>query len=1075
MLITMRQNMIQHLSFGFIIFFVWGCGPALPPEVQMAMDLLPERIDFNRQVKPLLADRCYVCHGPDIGKREAGLRLDVAEYAYAELPENPGRRAIVPGSLRRSELVARILSTDPDYRMPAEESHLVLTARDKAVLLKWIRQGADYQPHWAFIRPQAPDLPDQVTNSGVIDYFIHQNCIAQGLSLQAEADKETLLRRLSLDLTGLPPTPEELDIFLTDRTHDAYEKQVDRLLASPHYGEKMAAEWLDVARYADTHGYTVDRARDMSPWRDWVIRTFNANMSYSDFITWQLAGDLLPNPTREQLIATGFNRNHQHNMEGGIVEEEFRVEYVADRVNTSAQAFMALTAGCARCHDHKFDPFTQKNYYELFAFFNQVKEAGQISWDNAMPVPTLLLTDSVKEKIIQFLTQKESQQIQQIKDLEKNTTPNYLSWLSSGGLKQIPANPQKYAGLLAYYPLTGGNLINRANPTQKGKMFREGNTPEQPKFAQDEQPGALWLDGDTWLDIKPTGKFRRSDPFTIALWVKIPASLKKGVLFHQGSMHLTYNFRGLHLALEDDRLQLLMAHTAPYNAIIQYTQADIPRDKWLQVTVTYDGSSRAQGYQLYLDGQRAALDVDQDLLYKDIVFENSAGQPALQFGAWERGKGLEGGKIRDIYVYNRELTPLEINGLVQVKTLDALRKADPQNIPPDLSSQLQVYHQVVMNKTRFAALQSLKMIRRALHDSIEPVPEMMIMQDMPEGRKTYLLDRGLYDAPKDEVQPGVPEYLLPFPDDYPRNRLGLAQWLTHPDHPLTARVAVNRFWQNIFGRGLVSSAEDFGNQGQLPSHPELLDWLAIYFREQGWDVKKLVKLLVMSETYRRSSVADEAGLERDPENIWLARGPAQRLTAEMLRDNALAASGLLNKHIGGPSVFPYQPEGLWSINGGTYRVDTGQNVYRRGLYTFWKRSVPNPTQATFDVGIRTNCTMTRQKTNTPLQALVLLNEPTFVEAARVMGEKMARQKDPATAITSAFSALTGRSVSDAEHKILLDLFNQQAAELQDPQKASGWLKASPQALPKEINRAEVAAYAVVASTIMNTDATITKR
>lgn len=1069
--------MRQQIGIAIVVTLIWtGCDPALPVEVKTALEALPERIEFNQQVKPLLADRCFVCHGPDEGTREAGLRLDLAEQAYAELPESPGRRAIVPGSWRRSELVARILSTDPEYKMPAEESHLLLTPEDKAILLKWIKQGAPYEPHWAFIKPHKPAVPDGLGADEVIDHFIMQKCSAIGLTPNQTADKETLLRRLSLDLTGLPPTLDELDQFLADNSPQAYEKQVDRLLASPHYGEKMAAEWLDVARYADSHGYTVDRLRDMSPWRDWVIRAFNQNLSYRDFITWQVAGDLLPEPTRDQLVATGFNRNHQHNMEGGIVEEEFRVEYVADRTNTTAQAFMALTAGCARCHDHKFDPFTQKNYFELFAFFNQVKEAGQISWDNAMPVPTFLLTDSAQEDILNFLERKAMVQELALQAVTEKEKLSFATWLAQGGLQRdLRLTPSAWPGVLAYYPLTDGSLRNKIKPFAAARMFREGQTPENPQFATDESEGGLSLNGDTWLDLKPIGGFSRSDPFSISLWVKIPAGLTKGVLFHQGSMHLTYNFRGLHLALEDGRLQLLMAHTAPYNAIIQYTQENIPRDEWLHVTVTYDGSSKAQGLQLYLNGEKKDLLVDQDLLYKDILFDNPGSQPGLQFGAWERGKGLEGGKMRDIYVFNRALSSLEVSSLADKQTLLQWKNINPAALADMERELVQEYYFSAWSAPLARARDTLKLERKVWHQKVEKVPEMMIMQDMPVKRPTFLLDRGQYDAPKEEVQADVPENLLSFPADYPRNRLGLAQWLTHPDHPLTARVAVNRLWQNIFGRGLVSTAEDFGNQGQWPSHPELLDWLALHFQEQNWDVKRLIKLMVMSKTYCQSSVASAEQREKDPENIWLARGPAQRLTAEMLRDQALKASGLLHERIGGPSVFPYQPEGLWSINGGTYTQDSGQQLYRRAMYTVWKRSVPHPSQATFDVGIRTNCTVTRQKTNTPLQALVLLNDPTFNDAARALGQGMDQQPEIKTAINAAFRQLTGRHPLPQELDLLTDLHRQEETKFkQNPERAKGWLKQTTKSV-KSTDQARQAAYVVVASTIINSDAAITKR
>ena len=1069
------------MNWKFFLFllslaFFFSCSVNLPDDVAAAYKTVPEKIDFNQHIKPILSDRCFKCHGPDKGKLEAGLRLDIKESAYGELSEDPGHKAIVPGSLRKSELVKRILSDDPEEMMPKPASHLTLSAYEKAVLIKWIEQGAEYKPHWAFIKPEKSAIPEVQQKAWIknpIDNFVLSRLEKEKLSPSAEADKQTLLRRVSFDLTGLPPTVQEMDAFLNDDSPSAYERQVDRLIASQHYGEQMAVEWLDVARYADSHGYTVDRLRDMSPWRDWVIDAFNKNLSYDKFITWQLGGDLLPHPTKEQLIATAFNRNHQQNMEGGIVEEEFRVEYVSDRINTTSTAFMALTAGCARCHDHKFDPISQKEYYQMFSYFNNVKEAGQISWDDAMPVPTMLLTDAEKDKIISYLKAEEQMKLAQLQTASQKEETAFNQWLQNTVYKKLLQ--QKFPrDVVGYFSLNDASLKNGV-AAGKAMMKREGGVVESPLIVSAENGKALQFNGDTWLDLVTVGKFKRSDPFSVGLWVNIPKEIKSGVIFHQGSAGLLYNFRGFHLALENNKLQLEMAHTAPYDAIIEYSKTDVPRNQWIHLAVTYDGSGKASGYKIFLNGKEMQTVVDQDNLYKEITFQPKM-QPALQFGAWERGKGLTNGKAKDITVFNRELAALEILQLAKQTSFNAILNKQPAALSPTEKNLLNQFYLYSFSAEQKTLRNELKTARATYNDSIEKIPELMIMHEMPVPRKAYVLDRGQYDTYKEQVYPGVPKAILPMPKNFPQNRLGFAQWLVHPDHPLTARVAVNRYWQLYFGKGLVKTSEDFGNQGSMPSHPELLDWLSVTFRESGWDVKALQKMIVMSATYKQSSKPSEKADAIDPENILLSHAPANRLTAEMLRDNALAASGLLNLKIGGPSVYPYQPYDLWRINGSTYKQDTGSNLYRRGMYTVWRRSAPNPTQATFDVGIRTSCTVGRQKTNTPLQALVTLNDPTFVEASKVIGEQIAEASNLKQGTIIAFRKLSGRKPTDKEIALLLELQDKEYQKFKHKgQKIKGWLSTGNYKIKKTNDEAKVASCAVIANTIINTDAAITKR
>lgn len=1054
-----------------------SCSPDLPDEVAEAYKNLPEKLDFNIHVKPILSDKCYLCHGPDKANQKAGLRLDMAESAYGALPEHPGLVAIKPGKLSKSEVVRRILSEEEAVRMPTPESNLQLTAHEKATIIKWIEDGAVYKPHWAFIKPVLPKVPDLASSWGnnPIDHFVLKKLEQQNLSPTKEANKAGLLRRLSFDLTGLPPTPEEIAAFLADDSTDAYEKQVDRLLASPHYGEKMATDWLDLARYADTHGYSVDRYRDMSPWRDWVIQAFNENKSYEEFATWQIAGDLLPNATKEQQLATAFNRLHPQNMEGGIIEEEFRVEYVLDRTNTTGLALMALTVSCARCHDHKYDPISQKEYYEMSSFYNNVNEAGQISYNNAMPVPNMLWTDEEQDALIEMLEKLSDDALENAQKVAKKEEPQFQNWLSSARYQQASSSIFT-SGLLAYFTFDNQLLTNQIDG-KKGKMSRSSSNNEIPNFAKGKSKGGLLLNGDTWFDCAKVGVFSRSQPFSIGLWVNIPETVKEGVIFHKGSGAALYNYKGLHLAIKNNQLELLMAHTAPDNAIIEYAP-NIPRKEWVHLAVTYDGSSKAAGYKLFMNGKEVITEVKVDNLYKDIVFNGNVigGEPGIQIGARWRGQGIGDASIDEVMIFKRALSDLEILQIGDQSAFEVLLKTPSDQLTDDQRQQLYDYYLATESTAYQAALASLQEQRKIYSDSIETIPEIMIMKELEEPRPSYILDRGVYDAKGEQVFPNTPSAVLPWKSEYPSNRLGLVQWVFDDDHPLTARVAVNRYWQNYFGRGLVNTTEDFGNQGELPSHPELLDWLAIQFRESGWDVKALQKMIVMSATYRQDSYTSPEMRELDPHNIFLARGPVQRLSSEMVRDQALFASGLMVKKIGGKSVKPYQPAGLWAMSGSQYKRDSGDDLYRRSLYTILKRAVPNPTLATFDQPDRSECTVKRQKTNTPLQALVLLNDPTFVEASRALGEVMSKKETLQAGIIDVYIRLTAQKPSEEELRLLQELHQQEYEKfLNTPEKMKGWLEVGEYRPDSGIDHSLLAANTVVASVIMNSDASITKR
>lgn len=1048
------------IGFGASLL-IQGCGVEKPAEIEQLADQLPDQVDYNLHVKPILSDKCFFCHGPDKASQKGGLELATREGAMAALKKAKNKKhAIVPGNLAESEVYYRLVTTDEDQMMPPKSSNRVLTNYEKAVLLKWIEQGAEYKPHWALINPEKPALP-MVKNTrwpkNPIDYFVLNKMEANGLAPSPEADKENLLRRVTLDLTGLPPTVAEVDAFLADRSPNAYEKVVDRLLKSPHYGEKMAVDWLDVSRYADTHGYTVDRYRPMWPWRDWVIKSFNQNQPFNQFVTWQLAGDLLPNATREQRLATAFNRNHSQNMEGGIINEEFRVEYVADRANTVGTALMGMTMECARCHDHKFDPISQKDYYSLFAFFNNVDEAGQISWDDAMPVPTMLLTQPKHDSLLTFLEAKIKTAETALNQTSRQEEPAFAQWQAKTG-SAIPFDFRK--GLQAHFTfdkLVNGKFLNEVSRNDTGKVL-------DPVLVPGKRGQAFQSNGDDILTLGKVGIFNRSQPFTVGVWVNIPKDVNKAALVHKGNGDILYNFRGYFMNLRDGKVELLMAHTWPYNNIIRIGKEVLPKQQWIQLTMTYDGSSKANGLRLFVNGKESALITEKDNLYKDILFKGK--QTGLMVGADMRGPGFKKGSFDDLVVYNRALSPPEVLALA----------TNGEQLTPNPA-----YYLNMVSATYQKQRDDLQQLRAERNRVVEEVPEIMVMEEMKTPRPTYLLKRGVYDAPDERVNPDVPGSILPFPKEYPRNRLGLAKWLLHPDNPLTARVVVNRYWQTYLGTGLVKSANNFGNQGNLPTHPELLDWLAVQFREGGsgtspWNVKAMQKLMVMSATYRQSSRGKSDQLKKDPENTWLARGPLFRLTAEMIRDNALASSGLLSERLGGESVKPYQPEGLWAVNNTTYEQDKGESLYRRSLYTFWRRTNPPPSMNTFDAPSRSYCVVQRQKTSTPLQALVLLNDPQFVEASKVVAARSFEQyKTLPDRLTQMFRLLTSRKPVEKELAILTKLYEQEYRKFrQNPAKMQGWLTAGDYQLTKGNEMPALAAGAVVASTVMNSEAFITK-
>jgi len=1098
--------MSRVLPFLTLALALAGCGRTPSRDLTG----VPERVDFNFHVRPILSDRCFKCHGPDDRVRKAGLRLDLQQAAFAKLES--GRRAIVPGDVAASELVQRIYSTDPKVMMPAPDSHLTLTDVERGTLSRWIEQGAEWKPHWAFTAPsrsRAPAVKREGWAINEIDRFVLATLEAKGLAPSPEADRETLIRRVSFDLTGLPPTLAEVDAFVADRAPGAYERVVDRLLASPAYGEHMAVEWLDLARYADSHGYQDDGMRDMWPWRDWVISAFNRNLPFDQFVTWQLAGDMLPEATDEQRLATGFNRHHMQSQEGGVVPEEYRTEYVADRVNTLGRAFLGVTVECARCHDHKYDPITQKEFFQLYAFFNSVNETGQIPY-SGIPSPAVMVMDDATRTAVDALRKE-------IAALEAGVVGDDFERRFSTWLNNLPAKgsdprdegvrPQGPPGLIGHFPfdadqrkterpkadpknpkpvepreiVTYENRVNRAQRATAG-----GDKDRRPEPVAGRFGGGFRLPGDSYITLGDKfAFFERNEPFSLSLWVRLDKPGVHGPLIARSGGVMNGN-RGYEVILHPDgHLTAGLHHVFPDNSIEIATRGPLTAGAWQHIGLAYDGSSRASGLHLYVNGLPIETDVVVDNLHRSILYAKEKGSwggvPPLRLGK-RQDEVTDGVAYDELRVYSRQLTAIEMAGLGGAGvTLDRLL-ANRTSITPAERGLVREHYLLRVDPVHARTLPRLTALRGTLNDRLTALDEVMSMRELPAPRPTFILARGAYDAPTERVSPGTPQSLGAFPASLPPNRLGLARWLLSPTHPLTSRVIVNRYWAMFFGRGIVPSLADFGSQGRLPSHPELLDWLALRFIQSGWDLKALQKTIVTSAAYRQSSVADGARREADPVNEWLSRGPSYRLSAEAIRDAALATSGLLVSKIGGRSVYPYQPPGLWEAlatrNATTYTVGKGDDLYRRGLYTVWKRSTPPPSATSFDAAERLVCTVNRQRTSTPLQALVLMNDTQYVEASRKIAERMLVEGGPTLGdrVTYGFRLVTGRRPSPTELARLEELYAEERADFAaHPQASKKLLTAGQSPRTHALADADLAAGTVVANTLLNTDAAVMKR
>ncbi len=1026
-------------------------------------------LDFSRDVLPILSNHCWNCHGPDEKSREAGLRLDRRDTAIAKSVN--GTTAIVPGDVTKSELIVRIDAHD-ESQMPPKEFGKPLSDKQRATLKRWVADGAPFAQHWAFIPPQRPALPevkrpDWVRNE--LDRFVLHKLESTGIAPSLEADRSTWLRRVTLDLTGLPPTLAERQAFLADQAPHAYETVVERLLKSPRHAERMAMHWLDAARYADTNGYNNDELRTLWPWRDWVIQAFSDNLPYDQFVTEQLAGDLLPNATTAQKVATGFNRNHVLTTEGGIIEEEYRVEYVADRVHTTATVFLALSVQCSRCHDHKYDPFSQRDYYRFAAFFNNIPDKVVPYSQGRMAEPLLKVPTPEQVHQQQQLESRKLELAALLKARVNEIDADLAKWEAALTPEQIAkAGP---VGLVAHFSLdeTGGTTAANSVALDRIATVQGKLSSVEGKIGK-----ALDFDGTTFVTAGDTGAFDSDQACSFAAWVYPTSNEASTVL---SKIDEANAYRGYDVILEGGKVCSHFVHHWPDKAFKVMTKQPVSLNAWHHIVVTYDGSRKGTGMKIFVDGQSQEFDITTNntldgTLTTDKPFHIGRRHASAPFR----------GRMDDVRVFLTALTAEDAALLAKGESLSGLKEIlaiAPASRSADQTGRVKAYFLDHVDVATQAWKAELAEIPTKLADLDKAVTVTMVMGEMTPRRPTHILKRGQYDQPADEVQPGVLTAIVGSSAEA-HSRLDLARWLTDPQHPLTARVAVNRWWEMLFGTGIVETVEDFGIQGSAPSHPELLDWLATELIAQKWDTRAILKQIVLSATYRQSSHATPEQLEQDPRNRLLGRGPRYRLPAETVRDNALAISGLLVEKIGGPSVKPYQPEGLWEDvsveRREKYAPDLGDGLYRRSMYTFWKRTCPPPGMAAFDAPDRETCTIRRARTNTPLQALVLLNDPTYVEAARKFAERVILSAvSPNERLETAFSLALCRPPEAAESTILLKIYQSAKQRFTaDPAAAEKLLGIGHSPRSDKIDATELAAWTAVASMILNLDEAISK-
>ncbi len=1060
---------------------VWLLAMCWLPVVGVAA-FAEDRPHYNRDIRPILVENCFACHGPDSAARQADLRLDQRDAAV-------DAGAITPGEPDESELIFRIFAADAELVMPPPASKKQLSPAQRASLRDWIVAGAEYEPHWSLIVPTRPDLPADGDPSWVknpIDSFVLSQLQQLGLSPAAESAPHALFRRLHLDITGLPPRPEDVAVFVSDyQQHPdvAVATWVDRLMELPAWGEHRARYWLDAARYADTHGMHFDNYREMWPYRDWVIRSFNANQPFDQFVVEQLAGDLLADPSQDQLVATGFQRCNMTTNEGGTIEEENLALYAADRVQTFGWVFLGLTTNCCQCHDHKYDPLSMRDFYALAAYFRNTTQPGLDGnvKDGRGPVITLpSAADLPRWKAIP----EEIAAVSARRDARKEHAHDaFQQWLA--GLTFASLNAQlPDEGLVVYIPLnegSGGGTPPHVDPPHAADETRIIQATGKVTWMPDGKwgPAPVMKSGATYV-VGDVGDYELDQSFSYGAWVMAASKSVSGGIIAR--MDQAQAHRGWDLWQNDSSFAVHMIDAWPDNAFKVTTSANsVKPGEWQHVFVTYDGCGQAAGVKIYIDGQDQTLTVEKNTLQVSASIRTTT---PLRIGQREHGQVFEGGAVQGVRLYERKLSAAEVKRIAN----DAvLRSWLAESSGPHRSDETADHYDLYLEAydPEYPALVEAVAELEAEQAAIRArSPITHIQQERPDTpATTYVLMRGEYDKPGDPVAAAPPVALHPLPTGAANNRLGLAQWVVDPANPLTARVTVNRFWEEVFGQGLVSTPEDFGVMGATPSHPELLDWLAVEFRDSGWDVKKLFQLMLTSATYRQSSATTTPKLERDPHNRFLSRGPRFRLDAEMVRDYALAASGLLTPTMYGPGVKPYQPEGVWDVVGmpegdtRNYQQDHGENLYRRSLYTFWKRMAPPPNLEALNAPSREVCTVRRERTNTPLQALVTLNDPQFLEAARNLAQHALQSsgEDEQAAISYLAHQVLGRAFEEQERVIIrrnLQAFRDYYRDHVDDAQALVSVGESKPA--EQVSVAELAAWTMVGNEILNLDEALNK-
>ncbi|MBI5800437.1 MAG: DUF1553 domain-containing protein [Verrucomicrobia bacterium] len=1046
----------------------------------------PAPVDFSRDIRPIMSDTCFKCHGFDDKARKGKLRLDLREEALKS--GTSGKPAIVPGKPGKSEVVSRLFTKDADDLMPPSSMHKTISPAQKELFRRWVAEGAKYAGHWAFepaVAPAVPRLDPRVISKEVIspksgrplitqslitsapnsiDAFLAARLEVAKLKFQPEAPREVLFRRVTLALTGLPPTLADTDAFLADKSPRAYETVVDRLLASPHFGERVAVPWLDLARHSDSAGYHNDSLRETWLWRDWVVRAFNDNKPFDKFTIEQLAGDLLPNATVDQKIASGFMRNVMTSDEGGIIDAEYLNIYLVDRVSTLGTTWFGMSIACAQCHDHKYDPVTMRDFYSLYAFFHNVPEKGKDGTRVLNPEPRMAVPSSEQDRELAKLTERIASADKRVKELEGKLDAAQLAWEAK---VSTDPNSRSVAGPYDHFPLN----TNAHGVTHDGKEI-EATLSGETGFADGVEGNSLLLSGKGHADLGARYDFDKADKFSVGLWVRTSAKTTGAPL---GKMENGPNFRGWDIEFAAGKASIHLIHKWPEEVIHVQTEKELAADTFQHLAFTYDGSGKAAGLKLFVNGQPVATKTLKDKLPGSI-------KTTAPFAIGRRGGGGSPftGRVDELYVFPRALTEKEVATLAGGPTF-ALAVIEKTKRTKEQSDKLQKFFRETQATDFLAAKKAADDVRQAKTDLEKLVPTVMVMAEMAQPRDTFIKVRGAYDKNGDKVEAAFPAF-LPKPATTSTNRLtrlDLAQWLASPQHPLTARVAVNRFWAMMFGTGLVKTVNDFGSQGEWPSHPELLNWLAADFA-RDWDVKRVLKQMVMSHAFRQSAVVTPALLAKDSENRLLARGPRGRLDAEFVRDNALAIAGLLNTKLGGKPVFPYQPPGIWEVNemaGGGWKHQRDDNQYRRALYIYHRRSTPYPSLLTFDAPNREVCAAARARTSTPLQSLVLMNDPVYVEAARAFAARVLKEggADDAAKLNYAWRLAVARNPSATERGIMEKTLGKQR-ELFAAEKpaAESLLKVGDFKNPDGTNATELAAWTAVANVILNLNETISQ-